>query len=165
MKKGKSLCFVLLAVASLFSACNHATETTASTATTIGPADSVTGVTSQVYSDSVGAEGTASTALDYAGVYTGVVPCADCEGIETFITISLDNKFKKTIKYLGKKESKEIKVEGTWSWVNGNVLKLDGVTDAPNQYFVSENKLIQLDMEGKKITGALADKYVLKKLP
>ena len=38
-----------------------------------------------------------------------------------------------------------------------------GMENAPNQYFVAENKLIQLDMAGKKIEGKLAEKYVLAK--
>jgi hypothetical protein len=33
----------------------------------------------------------------------------------------------------------------------------------PSKYKVGENRLIQLDMQGKPITGALADKFVLKK--
>jgi uncharacterized lipoprotein NlpE involved in copper resistance len=37
------------------------------------------------------------------------------------------------------------------------------VKDSPNRYLVGENTLTQLDMEGNKITGNMADQYVLKK--
>jgi hypothetical protein len=33
---------------------------------------------------------TSRTSLDWPGTYTGVLPCADCEGIETTITLSVD---------------------------------------------------------------------------
>jgi uncharacterized lipoprotein NlpE involved in copper resistance len=33
---------------------------------------------------------TSQTSLDWDGSYAGVVPCADCAGIETFITINED---------------------------------------------------------------------------
>jgi len=32
---------------------------------------------------------------------------------------------------------------------------------APDSYHVGENRLIQLDMQGERITGALAERYVL----
>ena len=37
--------------------------------------------------------------------------------------------------------------------------------NAPKFYFVGENTLTQLDMEGKKITGSLAEEYILSKQP
>jgi uncharacterized lipoprotein NlpE involved in copper resistance len=164
MKNCSAIVYLLVLTALFFSACNNAAENTATTPTTIGPSEGDTSsVIAPKFSDSVGAESTASTALDYDGMYKGVTPCADCEGIEISISIGADKKYTKTTKYLGKKESKEIKLEGSWNWVNGNVIQLEGVTDGPNQYFVSENALIQLDMEGKKITGALAEKYILSK--
>jgi uncharacterized lipoprotein NlpE involved in copper resistance len=117
------------------------------------------------FADSVGAEGTASTALDFAGSYNGVLPCADCDGIATTLSINANNSFTKTNRYLGKGDGKPFEVSGTWSWVNGNIIKLNEVTDAPNRYFVSENKVIQLDMEGNRIGGNLAEKYILNKVP
>ncbi|MDF5415545.1 copper resistance protein NlpE N-terminal domain-containing protein, partial [Vibrio parahaemolyticus] len=35
--------------------------------------------------------------------------------------------------------------------------------DAPNQYFVGENVLMKLDMNGEKVTGDLAQLYNLTK--
>jgi NlpE N-terminal domain len=45
----------------------------------------------------------------------------------------------------------------------GSIITLTGIKNKPNEYFVGENKLIQLDIDGNKITGSLADKYILKK--
>ena len=62
----------------------------------------------------------------------------------------------------GTQKGQEEKGKYTWN-AAGNTIILDGVKDAPNQYFVGENTLTQLDMEGNKITGDMADLYILKK--
>ena len=104
------------------------------------------------------------TSLDWDGRYSGVVPCADCEGIETVITLSKDGRYVLQTRYLGK-ETSAIKIEGTFSWnAEGNIIRLAGVTDRPAQYLVGENVLIQLDMNGQPITGGLAAKHRLEKV-
>ncbi|KIO75694.1 hypothetical protein TH53_19140 [Pedobacter lusitanus] len=102
--------------------------------------------------------------LDWDGTYKGVVPCADCEGIETTIVLGKDLTYNVKTKYLGKSDTKVYEEKGKFTWDKaGQVITLDGIKDAPNKYFVGENQLFQRDMEGKEITGALADHYILKK--
>ncbi|MHC1777781.1 MAG: copper resistance protein NlpE N-terminal domain-containing protein [Lentimicrobium sp.] len=101
--------------------------------------------------------------LDWPGVYTGTLPCADCEGIATTITLNKDLTYKISTVYKGK-TIKFYESDGRFTWNEaGSTVILEGIPNAPNQYLVAENKLIQLDMEGKRITGALADKYILNK--
>lgn len=105
----------------------------------------------------------AQNSLDWAGSYKGTTPCADCEGIETEITLSDDATYTIKAKYLGK-DSKVFQENGSFSWdKTGSIIVLNDVKDRPSKFFVGENTLTQLDVEGKKITGALADKYVLRK--
>lgn len=100
--------------------------------------------------------------LDWEGTYFGVVPCADCQGIETLLTIK-DSTFRLVTKYLGKSDYENI-IKGTFYWNDEeNKITLSGNTSRPNHYFVAENKLIQLDLGGNKITGELAERYVLNK--
>ncbi len=106
---------------------------------------------------------TAQNSLDVVGTYKGVVPCADCEGIETSVMLHADNTYMLHTGYLGKSGGKGLDLNGNFKWIDGFTIELEGVTDAPSKYFVSENKLIQLDMQGKKIEGELADKYILTK--
>ena len=40
--------------------------------------------------------------MDWAGTNNGVTPCADCDGIETEITLNNDLKYIIKTKYLGK---------------------------------------------------------------
>lgn len=106
---------------------------------------------------------TAQNSLDYTGTYKGILPCADCEKIEIELTIT-DSTFTRAL--VSHKNGEAIKTEdnGTFSWTNnGSVIVLDGITDSPSKYFVGENTLTQLDLEGNKITGDLADMYILKK--
>lgn len=104
-------------------------------------------------------------ALDYTGRYQGVVPCADCEGIETVLTLLDTANYVLETKYLGKPNKDVNIVEGMYNWSEkNNVIRLNGITDRPNLFFVAENKLIQLDMEGQRISGDLAAKYELAKV-
>lgn len=104
----------------------------------------------------------ARNSLDYAGTYKGILPCADCAGIAIEIKLSYDGTFKKTMQYLGKNDDVFIS-DGAYIWDNtGNIISLEGV-DRPNQFFVSEERLIHLDINGQRITGDLSDHYVLYK--
>ena len=104
----------------------------------------------------------ARNSLDYEGTYTGKLPTASGMGMIVTITLEKDTYVKK-MEYVGKKDIIVEKGEYTWN-EEGNTIILSGITDAPNKYFVGENMLIQLDMNGNRITGELADMYVLHKL-
>lgn len=105
---------------------------------------------------------TTQTSVDWAGTYKGVLPCADCEGIETEVVLNDDGTFKHTTIYLGKDGEPEV-IEGSFIW------KEDGATvvlpngEQQTHYWVSENYILQLDPEGNKIEGEMAEKYVLQK--
>lgn len=100
----------------------------------------------------------AANSLDYFGTYTGVLPCADCEGIETIIVINSDSTYHHSARYLGKDDGPFV-TEGTWE-IDRSTLKLDKIDNA---FFVGENHLVQLDLDGKRVEGDLAEYYVLKK--
>ncbi|WP_316816379.1 copper resistance protein NlpE [Pedobacter nyackensis] len=105
----------------------------------------------------------AQNSLDWAGTYKGVTPCADCEGIETEVTLTSDMTFVIKTKYKGKGE-KVFEETGSFKWDDkGSNITLEGLKDRPTQFFVGENTLTQLDMNGNKVTGDLAEKYILKK--
>lgn len=107
----------------------------------------------------------AKNSLDYVGTYKGILPCADCEGLETTVVVNENNTYCVKTKYLGKGD-KVFEKKGTFSWnKSGNTIILSDMENAPKFYFVGENTLTQLDMEGKKITGSLAEEYILSKQP
>jgi heat shock protein HslJ len=103
------------------------------------------------------------TSLDWAGVYSGVVPCADCEGIETTITLNSDRTYLRQTKYLGR-DDKVFEQKGAFTWdQDGGKIQLQDAVGGPDRYLVGENALIQLDKDGNRITGEMADKYILRK--
>jgi uncharacterized lipoprotein NlpE involved in copper resistance len=107
----------------------------------------------------------ARNSLDYFGTYKGILPCGDCEGIETEIRLRPDSTFVRSAKYLGKDDPQLYYKSGKYEWNDeGNTISLLGI-DPPNQFFVSENKLVQLDSEGRLIKGKLENKYALNKIP
>ncbi|WP_373496726.1 copper resistance protein NlpE [Aquiflexum sp.] len=106
---------------------------------------------------------TAEISLDYLGIYHGVLPCADCEGIEVTLELGPGDSYTRKTTYLGKDDNKVFESAGTFSWNGaGNTITLNE-EELPNQYFVGENVLIHLDTEGNRITGDLADNYELNK--
>jgi copper homeostasis protein (lipoprotein) len=107
---------------------------------------------------------TSQTSLDWHGTYAGVVPCADCAGIETFITINEDLSYHVRTRYLGK-DDRVFEHQGSFTWEeSGNVIHLKDFSEGPDRYHVGENLLFQLDKQGERITGDLAEKYILRKL-
>jgi heat shock protein HslJ len=103
---------------------------------------------------------TSQNALDWEGVYRGIIPCADCQGIETVVVLKTDQTFVLHTKYLGK--SDEIFTSsGRFTWNSaGNTVKLEG--DA--QYLVGEGALTRLAQNGEPITGEQAQRYVLTRV-
>ncbi|MDR2037740.1 MAG: copper resistance protein NlpE [Bacteroidales bacterium] len=107
---------------------------------------------------------TAKTEFNYHGKYLGILPCADCEGIETEIELKKDQTFIKKTKYLGKGDQKVFEVTGKYKWDDAqSMVILENITDAPNKYYVTEGAITQLDMDGNVITGDNSMKYRLAK--
>lgn len=101
-------------------------------------------------------------ALDWDGIYSGVLPCADCGGIQTSLELSRDGSFKLNQVYWGKDES-DFENSGKFVWnKDGNAITI-GEGERMMKFQVGENMLTMLDREGNKITGELADNYILMK--
>lgn len=102
----------------------------------------------------------AENSLDYAGVYTGTFPAADCPGIKTTLTIKKNNNFELVSDYIDRPNA-TFKDFGTYS-VDGNIMTLVNGND--KQYYkVGENTLTALDQDKQAITGELAEHYILHK--
>jgi uncharacterized lipoprotein NlpE involved in copper resistance len=110
--------------------------------------------------------------VNWAGVYSGIIPAASGPGINVEITLDNDGTYNISYQYIDRGDEVFTGM-GTFQWDDaGSIITLDfGNTDkdAPAPfalyYQVGENTLFQLDMAGKKISGALADNYILKKAP
>jgi len=106
---------------------------------------------------------TSANSLDWSGTYKGTLPCADCQGIATELTLNNNNTYILKTKYVGKDDTVQ-EERGSFAWnKEGNKIILANTKDQPRQYWVGENAITQLDLSGNKISGVLAEKYVLTK--
>ena len=107
---------------------------------------------------------TARNSRDYLGIYKGILPCADCPGIETSLELAEDFTFTMLMKYK-ERNVEPIESKGTFRWAaDGKTLLLDNTKNPPDQYLVGDGSLTKLDIDGNKIGGKIADHYVLRKL-
>ncbi len=73
--------------------------------------------------------------------------------------------YHKTSEYLGKENGVLYEDRGTFEWNEaGSHIVLMDSNGETRQYKVGENMLFHLDNEGNRVTGVLAEKYVLNKI-
>lgn len=107
---------------------------------------------------------TSELSLDWQGTYSGNLPCADCERIETELTLNHDRTFMLISNYIKGENSLSDTIEGNFSWQGNNVL-LEGIpeNEGSSLFKVEENQVRWLNVKGKEITGNLASHYILTK--
>lgn len=93
-------------------------------------------------------------------VYLGVLPCADCEGIETKVTLHQGDRYTIHSVYLGTDQPAMVD-EGTFT---RHRQESRIVLDDGRQFKQGDSTLLHLTMDGQVITSSLAEHYVLKKI-
>lgn len=102
------------------------------------------------------------SSLDWTGVYQGTLPCADCEGIQCTLWLQDNGRYKVRNVYLGVKAPTSTTDSGKFTWQKD---RRSISLSQGGKYIVGENQLIQLDGNGKRITGPLAAHFILTKIP
>lgn len=103
-------------------------------------------------------------ALDWPGVYQGVLPCADCSGIKTWLLLKHDMSYVLKTQYLGKSDQ-TLKELGNFAWDDAGssiVLGADPRTGA--RFKVQERQLMQINSVGDLIDPNSPDDYILKQV-
>ncbi len=99
-----------------------------------------------------------------SATYKGTLPTASGSGMEVTIVLSGNDDYKKSYSYVDE-DGISYENSGKFVWdTTGTVITLKG-EELPNQYLVGNDRLTQLDTEGNRITGDLADNYILRKVP
>jgi copper homeostasis protein (lipoprotein) len=100
--------------------------------------------------------------LDWTGAYRGILPCADCPGIETVVVLQADGRYRTRSRYQDR-GGENFTNEGVFTWnAAGSEITLTGAE--PDRYRVQEYRLLRLARDGSEITGPNASAYVLAKL-
>jgi copper homeostasis protein (lipoprotein) len=108
-------------------------------------------------------EHTSQNSLDWAGVYHGVMPCADCPGIETYVTLNTNQSFSTRYRYL--ERSGWLYTVGKFEWnKTGSAVMLNEGDNRFSNYHVGEGRLTALDLDGNWIEGPIAPHLILKKI-
>ncbi|WP_170866172.1 copper resistance protein NlpE N-terminal domain-containing protein [Pontibacter flavimaris] len=99
-----------------------------------------------------------------AGTWRGVIPCADCPGINYTLRLNEDNTFEGTLTYQ-ERDVEPFTRTGTWRLHAGKVaLEAADNGTVPTLFELTKTgELNMLDQEGKPITTGTAPLYVLRK--
>ena len=95
------------------------------------------------------------------GIWLGMLPCADCEGIDYQINFKNDYTFKQKSVYKGKSEEIFID-EGRWGFVSDSVIAVSGNEDY-KMFLIQQDHLVMLDQDGNKIESSFEERYHLSK--
>lgn len=81
--------------------------------------------------------------LDWAGIYEGVLPCADCPGIRTRLTLNRDESYELSTLYVDRDSAPRV-VQGRFSWQpSGNAITLES-QHGGQQFVVGEGRIALL---------------------
>jgi heat shock protein HslJ len=123
----------MLVLTAMLSACAHEKEVTPVKPAVASPVDTHT----------------SRNSLDWAGVYEGVLPCADCPGIKTRLTLGSDGTFERQTQYLDRETVQRTEL-GQFTWhASGNAISLEG-SGGGQQFSVGEGRLILLNRDGTR---------------
>lgn len=104
------------------------------------------------------------TTPGYIGVYVGTLPCADCEGIKTELSINDDTTYNLKSEYSGKEDG-IFEENGTYNLLEGDVIELVTPSTGEKTYYkiLDGSLALTADSTGTLNTGELAEFYILKK--
>ena len=122
--------------------------------------------------DAAGANTAPVPARDLAALagpasWEGTLPCADCTGVATTLTLAPDGTYRRQGAYLGTSGGGDTVLAdlGRWRYERAaSRVLLQGSTEAPDQFAVEpDGTLRQLDLEGRDIASSL--NYSLRAVP
>ena len=89
--------------------------------------------------------------------FLGVLPCADCPGIDHHLDLMPDGSYALRMRYLGRDEDRAFDDIGTWALSSdGITLALKGGREAPVYFSIEDgDTLRQLDLMGRPIESSL----------
>ncbi len=102
----------------------------------------------------------------WTGTYRGILPCADCAGVVTELTLSADQNCVINRLYLNA-QPKTISKKGKIKWNDDRTeiyVQIEGEPDLYNRFHVTSEGLQKLDRNGQNIYTNLTNSYMLSKV-
>jgi uncharacterized lipoprotein NlpE involved in copper resistance len=102
--------------------------------------------------------------LTWVGDYKGVLPCADCEGIETELELKANNTYELSEEYLGRQRD-EFKSKGSFSFDpdQSNVITLDEAGQK-RKFWIGENFVELRDLQTGKALETKLNYKLMKEM-
>lgn len=122
-------------------------------------------MTSQQHRDHAAHLSPIDKSLEFRGVFYGFLPCNDCNGIKTTLSLKQKNNYL-LVTQPARESSREYFEKGKYSWnEETRMVVLTPRKEAPpRQYRIEdEGTLIQLNSDGTPITGDDKDRYILRR--
>ncbi|MBP3195339.1 MAG: copper resistance protein NlpE N-terminal domain-containing protein [Cardiobacteriaceae bacterium] len=103
----------------------------------------------------------AKNSLTWQGLYQGIFPCSNCEGIATALKLNADMTYTLRTRELGR-EDKDKKSEGRFSWIDNAHIQL--TADGQSRTFAVGRDFLQLvEPSGKSLPAKNPKAFVLEK--
>ena len=104
------------------------------------------------------------TNTSWPGTYAATLPCADCPGIKTELTLMADNTYELKEEYLERKVD-AIKNQGNFTWMPDSAgIELQGIKNGGYKFLMQNKQLVMLGADGKAVEGKMAELFILKKI-
>jgi uncharacterized lipoprotein NlpE involved in copper resistance len=103
--------------------------------------------------------------LDFHGIFYGFLPCTDCNGIKTTLSLKQNNNYL-LVTQPARDSSREFYEKGKYSWneENHTVVLTPRNESMPRHYLIKdEGTLIQLNSDGTQMSKELEDSYTLRR--
>lgn len=102
--------------------------------------------------------------LDWAGTYSGILPCSDCAGIALRLSLEADGSYQLSTRHQGR-EAEPTLSTGRFTWTyDGNHIQLDA--DADHAFYaVHENALLRRNADGTWPQGEHVGSMTLRREP
>ncbi|MBS1597901.1 MAG: META domain-containing protein [Bacteroidetes bacterium] len=98
------------------------------------------------------------------GAYRGVLPCADCEGLQETIYLKKNMSYKMETRYLGKSDSLYTSTGKFSLNKEKNLITLTPANGQPEYFVLDGNSVLtQSDATGKKMDAGSAGQFILSK--
>ena len=103
--------------------------------------------------------------LEFHGIFYGYLPCNDCNGIKTTLSLKQNNNYL-LVTQPARDSSREFYEKGKYSWneENHTVILTPRQESNPRHYLIKdEGTLIQLNSDGTEMSKELEDSYTLRR--
>ncbi len=103
--------------------------------------------------------------LEFHGIYYGYLPCSDCNGMKTTLSLKQNNNYL-LVTQPAKESSREFYEKGKYSWDSEKkivVLTPRNESSARKYKIENDETLIQLSGDGSQMPGNEVDRYTLRR--